>query len=71
MVKKPPTLCEIYKRNHLGIIEGSFVATHVTFKIYKNNLGGYETNFIQAHMGIILGTYRLYFNPNQQNASLY
>jgi hypothetical protein len=46
MVKKPPTHCEIYIRNHLGIIEGSLVATHSTFEIYKKNLGGYETNFI-------------------------
>ncbi len=71
MVKKPPTLCELYIRNHLGIIEGSLVATHATFVIYKKNLGGYETNFIQAHVGIILGTYRLYFNPKQQNEGLY
>jgi hypothetical protein len=34
MVKKPPTFCEIYIRNHLGIIEGSLVATHVTLKNY-------------------------------------
>jgi len=40
MVKKPPNLCEIYIRNHLGIIEGSLVATHATFKIYKKALVG-------------------------------
>jgi hypothetical protein len=27
-------LCEIYIRSHLGIIEGSLVATHTTFKFY-------------------------------------
>lgn len=40
MVKKPPTFCEIYIRNHLGIIEGSLVGTHATFKIYKKTLMG-------------------------------
>jgi len=42
MVKKPPTLCVIYIRNHLGIIEGSLVATHAILKIYKKTLVGME-----------------------------
>jgi hypothetical protein len=32
---------------------------------------GYETNFTQTHMGIIIGINKSYFNPNQQHVGLY